>query len=152
MFVRKPQPMMRINFDTLLAILCSIGLFYQSYQIYRQYKSGNTVVTINVSNDDDGLLPAITLCYESMFSYSKLNTVYPSLAQLMAKTVSIQSTLKHDDTLRRLSIMKNRSIDFHELFDNLTLNFHHHGKQRAIGIIIKGYSLVELDKKVLTRY
>ena len=144
-----------INFsiELLITIVCSIGLFYQSLEVLNQYMLGKTVVNIQVSTEDDGQLPAITICYEAMLSYNKLIAAYPSLARDVSKSIFHTDTLrKHDQSLYFLLQHLNGSIDFQEMFDNYSLNYRFGSDNRAIVIIIEGQTMVEPANKIFGKF
>ena len=55
-----------------LLIICIIGLFYQSIQLYIQYSSGNTLVKVEYKLIKDRIIPGITVCLPVFFSIDKV--------------------------------------------------------------------------------
>ena len=54
------------------AILCSILLSLQTYQLLQQYLLRNTVTSIKFHRNIIGELPGLTICYDQIFSFAKL--------------------------------------------------------------------------------
>ena len=65
----------RIKGETLAKILILTvtvrGLFYQAGIIFQQFMSGKTVVRLEIGNNQEQRLPAITVCYPRLFSMER---------------------------------------------------------------------------------
>ena len=58
---------------TIVILVCTSGLLYQSIVLLVQYLNYSTVVTIQQKNLVNQHLPAITLCYDHFFSLKQLD-------------------------------------------------------------------------------
>ena len=66
-----------VTFNSTITIIYLTCLFYQTYLIIDQYLQYNTVINIKFMKNVINSLPAITVCYNRIYSFEKLVQRYP---------------------------------------------------------------------------
>ena len=139
--------------EKLIFILCLIFLSYQVCELFKQYFDVNLVTNIKFVKNEPESLPAITICYDELYSYEKISKRFPnSLANEKYKNFSmfmkkfrdvdiykwnISEGLPNEITIlkrqyreilyeiNRLIYKSNSKIHsvYHDMFDNMTLPY-----------------------------
>ena len=65
------------NIKLLIKIIFSLCLLYQTYLLIQQFFKFNLVINIKLSENVINSLPAITICYNRLYSFEKLVQYYP---------------------------------------------------------------------------
>ena len=112
--------------SNLLTIICSIGLLFQTSQILQQYLNKNTVINIEFRRNDINNLPAITVCYDKLFSFQSAVERYPEYKNIYENYTNF---------------LKNYNISIHH-----TKNF----KEKSINSFIKRNKKYEIIYTELT--
>ena len=63
---------MLLSLNTLIMMVCSSLLSYQTYELFEQYNSSNIVTNIVILKNSQENIPAITVCYDQMLSFVKI--------------------------------------------------------------------------------
>ena len=58
-------------FKIILSIVTFCGLIYQVQIIYKQFMTGKTVINLEIGRNSNVSLPAITICYQALFSMER---------------------------------------------------------------------------------
>ena len=72
------------SFKLIITSIFTCFLFYQTWLIMRQYFKFNSVINIKFTRNTINSLPAITICYEKLYSFDKLVDRYPGYEHLYA--------------------------------------------------------------------
>ena len=65
-----------LKLKVLITLFCSICLIYQTYLIIEQYLKYNSIINIKFTRNIIDTLPAITICYNKLYSFEKLSKRY----------------------------------------------------------------------------
>ena len=133
----------------LITVICLLCLLYQTYLLIKQYLEYNTVINIKFMPNIINSLPAITICYNKVYSFEKLVKRYPEYISNYENYINFTKELnknyeenqgrnissKNDEynriyqdiisnnSLGDLINLVDQNIDIQDLFDNLTLPF-----------------------------
>ena len=124
----------QVCFRTLLVIVCSVGLIYQTSQLIGQYMSGNTVIQMRIESLGEQNLPAFTVCFDQFISFWKLSKVDPEIGKLFQDYLHViegdqanKSKILYKIHNKAESIYLNSDIlgsrTIPDLFDNITIPF-----------------------------
>ena len=153
--------------DKLIYIVCSIFLLIQIGQLFHQYLDQSLVTNIKFSSKNPETLPAVTICYDKVFYFLKMEQRFnPSIIRekfINYRTLIDSAVFDHgnnpsEDVLAELKSyenfydekvkwiienVKNRSIDLHDMFDNLTLPFSFTKSEQIIWLVYFGQVILE---------
>ena len=64
--------------DKIIFISCFLILLYQICELMQQYLQINLVTSIKFVNNEPESLPAVTVCYNELYSYEKISKRFPN--------------------------------------------------------------------------
>ena len=135
----------------IIKIICSLFLIYQTVLILEQYMNFNSVINIKFTPNVINSLPAITICYNRIYSFGKLVERYPeykqeyenyfnytnelymesytgnenSSTEVIEKNqfyLQLYNNILNNHGLNSQTIL-NQYVSLHDFFDNLTLTY-----------------------------
>ena len=140
---------MLVNFKFIISLICLSSLLYQTISLIEQYLEFNAVINIKFKQNSINSLPAITICYNRLYSFEKLVERYPKKrddyenyinftkqfygtfeietknGQLISEQNKYYSKMYHDiiksNDLNKLIMNSPYQFDYEDIFDNLTL-------------------------------
>ena len=135
-------------------LLCFLGLFFHSCQLFYEYWQGKTIVNIEIDRKENVSLPGITICYPYLFSFEKVShldnfyneqyLIYQSIINSTHNETDVQAQLRMiyqrvvDNLLDQIN---NKTFDLENMIENYTLVF----KDNLIKILIDSYVHEEDD-------
>ena len=119
-------------FKVLLIVASLCGFIYQVSNIYDQFMSGRTIVSIEIGRIADKSMPAITVCFDGLYSMERAAINYPEFRKLnetywdiiMSKYSSEASKFKaeqfYESAFKNLTKenFKTKASNMNELFDS----------------------------------
>ena len=140
-----------MSFKLTITIICTFCLLYQTYLIIKQYFEYNTVINIKFTPNVINSLPAITICFNRLYSFEKLVKRYPEYQEVYENYTVFANKFQFDygnsendteiivtgnkyDSQQYLDIIKNNDLDeltqmsshqfsILDISENLTLPF-----------------------------
>ena len=85
-----------MKFKVVVLFFCSICLIYQTYLIIEQYLKFNSIINIKFTKNIINSLPAITICYNELYSFERLTKryneeeVYENYTQFLKKAYELR--------------------------------------------------------------
>ena len=85
-----------MSFKLTITIICTLCLLYQTYLIVKQYLEYNTVINIKFTPNVINSLPAITICFDRLYSFEKLVKRYPEYQDIYENYTVFASKFEFD--------------------------------------------------------
>ena len=86
-----------ITTKTLLSSTCASFLFYQTMLIFKQYMKKNIVTNIRFTKNQFDNFPAITICYDRLYSFERMVNRFSQYRQLYVNYTKITDKLPTDE-------------------------------------------------------
>ena len=114
----------------MIVSLC--GFIYQVNIIYDQYMSGKTVISMEIGRLPEESPPAVTICYNDLFSMESAAKFHPGFSQINKRYQELLINGKRGE-IKELyeesfgnytnENLKKNGLDINELFDKMNVKF-----------------------------
>ena len=106
------------SFKLIIASIYTCFFLYQTWLIVRQYLKYNSVINIKFTRNVINSLPAITICYDKLYSFDKLVDRYPGYEHVygnytMFFAKSVKRVKRSDDRKKNFTIYVEEESDYY---------------------------------------
>ena len=113
-----------ISFKLLITVICLLCLLYQTYLLIWQYLDYNTVINIKFTTNVINSLPAITICYNRLYSFEKLVKRYPEHEDDFESYINFTNNFneKYNINENISKTIQNKIDSFQKLYQDIIIN------------------------------
>ena len=139
-----------LSVKLLFTILCSGLLFLQTWQITEEYLKKNSVTNIRFTRNLINTLPAITICYDELFSFEKVvqrfkqnETSYKNYTNLIKRIDEIR--MKYNENETRDQELEDKYLEeskfYHDIYEKIIWDIFTTGKIPFLRDMFENFSL-----------
>ena len=135
----------KLFFKILITLFCTGGMTYHSFQLFNQYMSGKTVVSIEVGRVFNDTLPGITICYPFAISLEKLSKLDKVYYNQYEKFMDIFNKNKNSTELKQIydnmilssmNATNSGKLKFSDIFLNSTIKYSDFNEDLSLTVMV----------------
>ena len=115
----KIKPSFYLSSKCIIIFVCFCGFLYQTFELFSDYMSGKTVVSLEVGRKSTEALPAITLCTKNVLGFLNIAKNYPEMRHDVNSYRSLINQFNRERFGPKKSISKQWENDYLQEFASI---------------------------------